>query len=101
MFGLFTPPPLRLKDTTSSPLYPSSSQAEGHNIFASLPPQDEKEVLDLLKQSIIATDLALYFGNRTTLQSLHDDNKLVNFSFLKPSLEILLGLQLANHRFVG
>jgi len=51
-------------------------RAEGHNIFASLPPQDEREVLELWKHSIIATDLALYFGNRTTLQALHDDDRL-------------------------
>ncbi|KAF2987515.1 hypothetical protein EK904_002556, partial [Melospiza melodia maxima] len=36
-------------------------QSEGHNIFANLSSKDYSDLMQLLKQSILATDLTLYF----------------------------------------
>ncbi|XP_027534267.1 dual 3',5'-cyclic-AMP and -GMP phosphodiesterase 11A isoform X3 [Neopelma chrysocephalum] len=40
-------------------------QSEGHNIFANLSSKDYSDLMQLLKQSILATDLTLYFERRT------------------------------------
>ncbi|XP_051023034.1 dual 3',5'-cyclic-AMP and -GMP phosphodiesterase 11A [Acomys russatus] len=40
-------------------------QSEGHNIFANLPSKEYSDLMQLLKQSILATDLTLYFERRT------------------------------------
>ncbi|XP_078261890.1 cAMP and cAMP-inhibited cGMP 3',5'-cyclic phosphodiesterase 10A isoform X3 [Rhinoraja longicauda] len=39
-------------------------QMEGHNIFANLTGDDYENLLEIIRKAIIATDLALYFGNR-------------------------------------
>ncbi|KAB0792388.1 hypothetical protein PPYR_14347 [Photinus pyralis] len=49
-------------------------QQEGHNIFSKLSSAEYKQVLSLIKHCILATDLALFFPNRTKLAKLvHDD----------------------------
>uniref|UniRef100_UPI00398EDCC6 cAMP and cAMP-inhibited cGMP 3',5'-cyclic phosphodiesterase 10A isoform X2 n=1 Tax=Pristiophorus japonicus TaxID=55135 RepID=UPI00398EDCC6 len=45
-------------------------QLEGHNIFANLPSDDYEQLLEIIRKAIIATDLALYFGNRKQLNDL-------------------------------
>ncbi|XP_054826097.1 dual 3',5'-cyclic-AMP and -GMP phosphodiesterase 11A [Eublepharis macularius] len=40
-------------------------QSEGHNIFANLCSKDYSDLMQLLKKSILATDLTLYFEKRT------------------------------------
>ncbi|XP_048834787.1 dual 3',5'-cyclic-AMP and -GMP phosphodiesterase 11A isoform X1 [Brienomyrus brachyistius] len=40
-------------------------QSEGHNIFANLSSQEYSDLMQHLKQSILATDITLYFENRT------------------------------------
>uniref|UniRef100_A0A2I3FT05 Phosphodiesterase n=1 Tax=Nomascus leucogenys TaxID=61853 RepID=A0A2I3FT05_NOMLE len=40
-------------------------QSEGHNIFANLSSKEYSDLMQLLKQSILATDLTLYFERRT------------------------------------
>lgn len=45
-------------------------QQEGHNIFSKLLNEDYKQVLSYLKHCILATDLALFFTNKTKLGSL-------------------------------
>ncbi|XP_063691234.1 cAMP and cAMP-inhibited cGMP 3',5'-cyclic phosphodiesterase 10A-like, partial [Bolinopsis microptera] len=44
------------------------------NVFANLKPDDYVNVIAIMKHAIIATDLALYFDNRTTLRELHNKN---------------------------
>ncbi|XP_053400578.1 cAMP and cAMP-inhibited cGMP 3',5'-cyclic phosphodiesterase 10A-like [Mercenaria mercenaria] len=44
--------------------------AEGHDIFSFLKADEHKEVLDKIRQTIIATDLSLYFGNQKYLANL-------------------------------
>uniref|UniRef100_A0A8C3SBV8 Phosphodiesterase n=2 Tax=Chelydra serpentina TaxID=8475 RepID=A0A8C3SBV8_CHESE len=39
-------------------------QSEGHNIFANLSSKEYSDLMQLLKQSILATDLTLYFERR-------------------------------------
>ncbi|KAG5852601.1 hypothetical protein ANANG_G00064270 [Anguilla anguilla] len=39
-------------------------QSEGHNIFSNLSSKEYSDLMQLLKQSILATDLTLYFENR-------------------------------------
>ncbi|KAK1903112.1 Dual 3'5'-cyclic-AMP and -GMP phosphodiesterase 11A [Dissostichus eleginoides] len=41
-------------------------QSEGHNIFSNLSSTEYSDLMQLLKQSILATDLTLYFENRNT-----------------------------------
>lgn len=43
---------------------------EGHNIFANLTGDDYEHLLEIIRKAIIATDLALYFGNRKQLSDL-------------------------------
>ncbi|XP_029102986.1 dual 3',5'-cyclic-AMP and -GMP phosphodiesterase 11A isoform X2 [Scleropages formosus] len=45
-------------------------QSEGHNIFSNLSSREYSDVMQLLKQSILATDLTLYFENRNTFFEL-------------------------------
>ncbi|XP_059583232.1 dual 3',5'-cyclic-AMP and -GMP phosphodiesterase 11A [Alligator mississippiensis] len=45
-------------------------QSEGHNIFANLSSKDYSDLMQLLKQSILATDLTLYFERRTAFFEL-------------------------------
>ncbi|GCC25160.1 hypothetical protein chiPu_0003565 [Chiloscyllium punctatum] len=40
-------------------------QSEGHNIFANLSSKDYSNLMQLLKQAILSTDLTLYFEQRT------------------------------------
>ncbi|XP_051846624.1 dual 3',5'-cyclic-AMP and -GMP phosphodiesterase 11A-like [Antechinus flavipes] len=40
-------------------------QSEGHNIFANLSSKEYSDLMQLLKQSILATDITLYFERRT------------------------------------
>eukprot|EP00062_Callorhinchus_milii_P009606 gi/632953604/ref/XP_007892514.1/ PREDICTED: cAMP and cAMP-inhibited cGMP 3',5'-cyclic phosphodiesterase 10A isoform X1 [Callorhinchus milii] len=43
---------------------------EGHNIFSNLTSDEYEQVLEIIRKAIIATDLALYFGNRKQLEEL-------------------------------
>lgn len=61
---------------------------EGHNIFAKLSSAEYKQVLSLLKHCILATDLAVFFPNRTKLSQLVQNN-----SFSWNNLEHRLLLQ--------
>ncbi|XP_053476441.1 cAMP and cAMP-inhibited cGMP 3',5'-cyclic phosphodiesterase 10A isoform X2 [Ictalurus furcatus] len=45
-------------------------QLEGHNIFSNLTSSEYEQVLEIIRKAIIATDLALYFGNRKQLADL-------------------------------
>ncbi|CAL8268043.1 unnamed protein product [Lota lota] len=45
-------------------------QSEGHNIFSNLSSREYSDLMQLLKQSILATDLTLYFENRNTFFEL-------------------------------
>lgn len=47
-------------------------QHEGHNIFSHLSPAEYKTVLGYMKECILATDLALFFGNKSKLKDLVD-----------------------------
>ncbi|XP_062832412.1 cAMP and cAMP-inhibited cGMP 3',5'-cyclic phosphodiesterase 10A isoform X2 [Anolis carolinensis] len=51
-------------------------QLEGHNIFSNLSSSDYEQVLEIIRKAIIATDLALYFGNRKQLEELHQGRTL-------------------------
>ncbi|XP_077203994.1 cAMP and cAMP-inhibited cGMP 3',5'-cyclic phosphodiesterase 10A isoform X3 [Paroedura picta] len=46
-------------------------QLEGHNIFSNLHSTEYEQVLEIIRKAIIATDLALYFGNRKQLEDLY------------------------------
>ncbi|XP_007546580.1 dual 3',5'-cyclic-AMP and -GMP phosphodiesterase 11A [Poecilia formosa] len=45
-------------------------QSEGHNIFCNLSSTEYSDLMQLLKQSILATDLTLYFEKRNTFFEL-------------------------------
>ncbi|KAJ8012731.1 hypothetical protein DPEC_G00045930 [Dallia pectoralis] len=45
-------------------------QSEGHNIFSNLSSREYSDLMQLMKQSILATDLTLYFENRSTFFEL-------------------------------
>ncbi|XP_076830710.1 cAMP and cAMP-inhibited cGMP 3',5'-cyclic phosphodiesterase 10A isoform X3 [Brachyhypopomus gauderio] len=45
-------------------------QLEGHNIFSNLTSSEYEQVLEIIRKAIIATDLALYFGNRKQLADM-------------------------------
>ncbi|XP_063242664.1 probable 3',5'-cyclic phosphodiesterase pde-5 isoform X2 [Bacillus rossius redtenbacheri] len=45
-------------------------QQKGHNIFSKLTNSEYKQVLDLVKHCILATDLAVFFPNRARLSEL-------------------------------
>ncbi|XP_046885160.1 cAMP and cAMP-inhibited cGMP 3',5'-cyclic phosphodiesterase 10A isoform X4 [Hypomesus transpacificus] len=45
-------------------------QLEGHNIFSNLTSTEYEQVLEIIRKAIIATDLALYFGNRKQLAEM-------------------------------
>ncbi|XP_072437118.1 cAMP and cAMP-inhibited cGMP 3',5'-cyclic phosphodiesterase 10A isoform X2 [Chiloscyllium punctatum] len=45
-------------------------QLEGHNIFSNLNADDYEQLLEIIRKAIIATDLALYFGNRKQISDL-------------------------------
>ncbi|XP_031568532.1 probable 3',5'-cyclic phosphodiesterase pde-5 isoform X2 [Actinia tenebrosa] len=47
---------------------------EGHNVFGHLNPVDYRSVLEGLQEAILATDLALFFGTRSDLEKIHQDN---------------------------
>ncbi|KAK6485044.1 dual 3',5'-cyclic-AMP and -GMP phosphodiesterase 11A-like isoform X2 [Huso huso] len=47
-------------------------QSEGHNIFANLSSREYSDLMQLLKQSILATDLTLYFEKRSEFFELVD-----------------------------
>ncbi|XP_041118586.1 dual 3',5'-cyclic-AMP and -GMP phosphodiesterase 11A isoform X2 [Polyodon spathula] len=47
-------------------------QSEGHNIFANLSSREYSDLMQLLKQSILATDLTLYFEKRNEFFELVD-----------------------------
>ncbi|KAM6126673.1 cAMP and cAMP-inhibited cGMP 3',5'-cyclic phosphodiesterase 10A [Pterocles gutturalis] len=51
-------------------------QLEGHNIFSNLSSSEYEQVLEIIRKAIIATDLALYFGNRKQLEELHQSGVL-------------------------
>uniref|UniRef100_A0A8C4S0X5 Phosphodiesterase n=1 Tax=Erpetoichthys calabaricus TaxID=27687 RepID=A0A8C4S0X5_ERPCA len=45
-------------------------QSEGHNIFSNLSSQEYSDLMQLLKQSILATDITLYFEKRNAFFDL-------------------------------
>ncbi|XP_029877797.1 cAMP and cAMP-inhibited cGMP 3',5'-cyclic phosphodiesterase 10A isoform X2 [Aquila chrysaetos chrysaetos] len=49
---------------------------EGHNVFSNLSSSEYEQVLEIIRKAIIATDLALYFGNRKQLEELHQTGAL-------------------------
>ncbi|XP_048256360.1 probable 3',5'-cyclic phosphodiesterase pde-5 isoform X3 [Haliotis rufescens] len=49
-------------------------QHEGHNIFKHLCSEEYKKVLGDIRHCILATDLALFFGNRAKLKDIADRN---------------------------
>uniref|UniRef100_A0A2K6EFN9 Phosphodiesterase n=1 Tax=Propithecus coquereli TaxID=379532 RepID=A0A2K6EFN9_PROCO len=51
-------------------------QLEGHNIFSTLSSSEYEQVLEIIRKAIIATDLALYFGNRKQLEEMHQSGLL-------------------------
>ncbi|XP_038664678.1 cAMP and cAMP-inhibited cGMP 3',5'-cyclic phosphodiesterase 10A isoform X3 [Scyliorhinus canicula] len=51
-------------------------QLEGHNIFSNLNATDYEQLLEIIRKAIIATDLALYFGNRKQLSDLQEAEAL-------------------------
>ncbi|XP_039737317.1 cAMP and cAMP-inhibited cGMP 3',5'-cyclic phosphodiesterase 10A isoform X2 [Pteropus medius] len=51
-------------------------QLEGHNIFSTLSSGEYEQVLEIIRKAIIATDLALYFGNRKQLEEMHQTGSL-------------------------
>ncbi|XP_071891942.1 cAMP and cAMP-inhibited cGMP 3',5'-cyclic phosphodiesterase 10A isoform X2 [Anas platyrhynchos] len=51
-------------------------QLEGHNVFSNLSSSEYEQVLEIIRKAIIATDLALYFGNRKQLEELHQAGAL-------------------------
>ncbi|XP_070273451.1 cAMP and cAMP-inhibited cGMP 3',5'-cyclic phosphodiesterase 10A isoform X1 [Myotis yumanensis] len=51
-------------------------QLEGHNIFSTLSSSEYEQVLEIIRKAIIATDLALYFGNRKQLEEMHQTGSL-------------------------
>ncbi|GFG29788.1 hypothetical protein Cfor_03292 [Coptotermes formosanus] len=48
-------------------------QQKGHNIFSKLSSSEYKQVLSYVKHCILATDLALFFPNKSKLSQLVDD----------------------------
>jgi cAMP and cAMP-inhibited cGMP 3',5'-cyclic phosphodiesterase 10 len=53
-----------------------SLQLEGHNIFSTLSSSEYEQVLEIIRKAIIATDLALYFGNRKQLEEMYQTGSL-------------------------
>ncbi|KAM8788015.1 cAMP and cAMP-inhibited cGMP 3',5'-cyclic phosphodiesterase 10A isoform 2-T2 [Rhynchonycteris naso] len=51
-------------------------QLEGHNIFSTLSSSEYEQVLEIIRKAIIATDLALYFGNRKQLEEMYQSRSL-------------------------
>ncbi|XP_052792233.1 cAMP and cAMP-inhibited cGMP 3',5'-cyclic phosphodiesterase 10A-like [Mya arenaria] len=49
--------------------------AEGHDIFSHLTSEQYKQLLAYIRDNILATDLALYFGNQKTICGLLDSEK--------------------------
>ncbi|XP_064626928.1 probable 3',5'-cyclic phosphodiesterase pde-5 isoform X4 [Lineus longissimus] len=50
-------------------------QHDGHNIFKHLSSDEYKQVLGDIRHCILATDLALFFGNRAKLREIVDKNE--------------------------
>uniref|UniRef100_A0A8C4Q4Y3 Phosphodiesterase n=2 Tax=Eptatretus burgeri TaxID=7764 RepID=A0A8C4Q4Y3_EPTBU len=76
-------------DTPLSALYSTSTmeqhhfaqtvailQLEGHNIFGMMSSSDYEQVLEIIRKAIIATDLALYFGNQKQLDTMVKNGSL-------------------------
>uniref|UniRef100_A0A2K5PCE8 Phosphodiesterase n=1 Tax=Cebus imitator TaxID=2715852 RepID=A0A2K5PCE8_CEBIM len=51
-------------------------QLEGHNIFSTLSSSEYEQVLEIIHKAIIATDLALCFGNRKHLEEMYQTGSL-------------------------
>ena len=49
-------------------------QQETNSIFDCLNPEEYKEVLDVMKKAILATDLALFFPNKARLANIVKEN---------------------------
>ncbi|KAL5012489.1 hypothetical protein ScPMuIL_011040 [Solemya velum] len=58
-------------------------QSEGNNIFSDFEPQEYKDILEMIRHNIIATDLALYFLNQKALSQSIKDN---TFSYKDPGM---------------
>ncbi|XP_063700133.1 probable 3',5'-cyclic phosphodiesterase pde-5 isoform X2 [Culicoides brevitarsis] len=62
-------------------------QQEGHNIFSKLSSTEYKQLLSLVKHCILATDLALFFPNKSKLEELVDTQ---TFSWSKLEHRLLI-----------
>ncbi|ESP05492.1 hypothetical protein LOTGIDRAFT_228057 [Lottia gigantea] len=62
-------------------------QHEGHNIFKHLSSEEYKQLLGDIKHCILATDLALFFGNKARLKEIADKDE---FSWAIPEHRRLL-----------
>ena len=47
-------------------------EQDGHNIFGKLSSEEYKQVLGNIKHCILATDLALFFTNKSRIEQLFD-----------------------------
>jgi cAMP and cAMP-inhibited cGMP 3',5'-cyclic phosphodiesterase 10 len=50
-------------------------QHEGHNIFSKFSSSEYKSILGHIKYCILATDLAVFFGNKGKLKKLLDNKQ--------------------------
>ncbi|XP_070554826.1 probable 3',5'-cyclic phosphodiesterase pde-5 isoform X3 [Ptychodera flava] len=50
-------------------------QHDGHNIFRNFTAEEYKQVIGDIKHAILATDLALFFGNKDRLKTIVDEGK--------------------------
>ncbi|KXJ16407.1 putative 3',5'-cyclic phosphodiesterase pde-5 [Exaiptasia diaphana] len=49
-------------------------ERDGHNVFGNLNSSDYRKVLEGIQESILATDLATFFGNKNRLEKINQDN---------------------------
>lgn len=63
------------------PLYSTQHYfQDGHNIFSHITSEEYKEILGLIRQSILATDLAAFFPNLAKMRELQNEDP-VNSKF--------------------
>ena len=68
-------------------------QHEGHNIFSHLNSSEYKKVLGVIKDCILSTDLATFFGNKAKLNTVvannqfsweNNDHRYINYFYISP-----------------
>uniref|UniRef100_A0A2K6SI69 PDEase domain-containing protein n=1 Tax=Saimiri boliviensis boliviensis TaxID=39432 RepID=A0A2K6SI69_SAIBB len=72
----FDHPLAALYSTSTMEQYHFSQTLEGHSIFSTLSSSEYEQVLEIIRKAIIATDLALYFGNRKQLEEMYQTGLL-------------------------